>query len=148
MTGTSRRNGVNSVSERSSCWAGTWRARSGHARLGVLFVVSASLCLLTMMGCDGRGASPAEKLQSEHPGGRIGGCVAAAEQRDLSVLPLLVACLEDPDVDVRLFAIGALRRLTGQTLGYRYFADARERAGALRRWQRWLEDRSAAGEGG
>lgn len=111
-------------------------------------VACLSAALAASAGCDGGPSSLAGKLQGEHPSERIRGCIGAAEGRDASALPLLVERLEDPHADVRLFAIGAPRRLTGRTLGYRYFDDARRRASAVRRWRQWLSSRSAAGGGG
>jgi hypothetical protein len=40
-------------------------------------------------------------------------------------------------------AIGALRRITGETLGYRFDAPEIERRAAIDRWKTWL----AAGPG-
>ena len=113
-----------------------------------MIFVCACAAVAAITGCDGSASSLAAKLQAEYPSERICGCIAAAERKDMSVLRLLVARLDDPDADVRLFAIGALRRLTGQTLGYRYFDDAQERAGAVRRWREWLSSRGGPDGGG
>ena len=114
---------------------------------GIVACLSAALALTASAGCGGAAVSLAERLQAEHPSERISGCVSAAERRDVSAVSLLVERLEDRDADVRFFAIGALKRLTGQTHGYRYFEDALRRAEAVRRWRQWLKSRSA-GTGG
>jgi HEAT repeat protein len=114
----------------------------------IVACVFAALALTASAGCGGGASSVADKLQAEHPSERVSGCISAAERGDMSALPLLVERLEDRDADVRFFAIGALRRLTRQTLGYRYFDDARRRAGAVHRWRQWLAGRAAAAAGG
>ena len=83
-------------------------------------------------------------LQSGSGSERIRACIRAGETKDKRALSLLVEQLEDTSGDVRLFAIGALRRMTGQTLGYRYYAPAGERATAVARWRKWLKARLAA----
>ncbi len=47
----------------------------------------------------------------------------------------MIGLLDDPDIGVRLYAIAALRRLTGSDYGYRYYAAHAERAAAVARWQ-------------
>ena len=99
-------------------------------------------------GCGQRPLSVAEGLQSELPPERVAACIRAAEQHDTSVVPLLVERLEDSAADVRFFAILALKRVTGQTLGYNYHDRPEERLEAVCRWRRWLKDRPASGKGG
>jgi hypothetical protein len=83
-------------------------------------------------------------LESECPSERSAACLKAGRQGDESVLPLLVDRLEDPAADVRFFAISALRRITGQTLGYRYYDKPEERLKAVQRWRQWLQDRAVS----
>ena len=71
----------------------------------------------------------------------------AGEARDKSAVALLVERLEDPEADVRFFAVGALQRITGETFGYRYFDDDATRAQAVGRWRQWLAE-NAGEEGG
>ncbi len=97
-------------------------------------------------GCRG-GPTIAQGLQSSDPGERIAATIRAAERRDMSVLPLLVQRLEDPESDVRFYAILALQRLTGETLGYRFYDSAEKRSQAARRWQEWLQRRAGAKKG-
>ncbi|RMF85214.1 MAG: hypothetical protein D6744_01770, partial [Planctomycetota bacterium] len=61
--------------------------------------------------------------------------VAAAEQQDAGAVHVLVSLLEDEDPAVRMYAALALRRLCGQSYGYRYYAPPLERAEAVRRWR-------------
>jgi HEAT repeat protein len=78
-------------------------------------------------------------LEGECPSERSAACLAAGQRGDESALPLLVERLEDPAADVRFFAIAALRRMTGQTLGYHYYDKPEERLAAVQRWRQWLQ---------
>jgi len=99
-------------------------------------------------GCDGAGPrSVIRGLQSSNPSVRIASAVRAGKAGNRRALPLLVDRLEDELVDVRLFSIRALEKITGQTLGYRHYADEAERAEAVRRWREWLKARRPPGPG-
>jgi len=52
----------------------------------------------------------------------------------------LVKDLDNEDPAVRLYAIGALQRLTGRSFGYRYYVDGPEREEAIGRWKQWLAE--------
>jgi len=56
----------------------------------------------------------------------------------------LVERLDSDDPAIRFYAIRSLQKLTGQTLGYRYYDDAEERRPAVEQWQRWLHGRYPA----
>jgi hypothetical protein len=62
----------------------------------------------------------------------------AAEQDRRDLLGALVENLADRDESVRFVAAIALRRLTGQDLGYRSYAPPAAREEAIARWRRWL----------
>ncbi len=81
-------------------------------------------------------------LQSEDPDRRIEAVKLAAKTDDKKALPFLVDRLTDSEADVRFFAIMALRKITGQNMGYCHYEDACKRAEAVRRWRRWLEKTS------
>lgn len=83
-------------------------------------------------------------LQDENPSIRAEACRRAGEAKDASAIPLLVERLDDSAGDVRFFAIGALKRITGQTLGYRYHDDAQMRSQAVWRWRDWLRANPAS----
>ncbi len=100
------------------------------------------------VGCNGAGKDVASGLQSELGSERASACVRAGQQRDESVLPLLVDRLEDSDADVRLFAIGALKKIAGKDLGYRYYASESERSEVVRKWRNWLQQRQEKISGG
>lgn len=83
-------------------------------------------------------------LQDENPSVRVEACRRAGETKDGSVVPLLVERLDDTAADVRFFAIGALERITGRSLGYRHYDDAETRSQAVRRWRDWLRANAAS----
>jgi hypothetical protein len=63
----------------------------------------------------------------------------AVESGDTRVVPQLVSDLESDDPAVRFFAIEGLKRLTGETFGYEYYADADARREPVTKWRQWLE---------
>ncbi len=66
---------------------------------------------------------------------RVKGIVRAAERGDRSAIDTLVGLLDDPDPATRLYAIEALEKLCGTTLGYRYYDSESRRREAIARWQ-------------
>lgn len=78
-------------------------------------------------------------LESTNPYERAHAAATRAEAGDESAVARLVALLQDEDPAVRLYAIRALYRLRGTTLGYKYYAPEGERAVAVRRWQEALQ---------
>jgi HEAT repeat protein len=116
---------------------------------GTLRVWAAAVWVGLAAGCAHRAwRTVGEGLQSENPSDRAQAALLAARTSDRSALPLLVERLEDPAADVRFCAIEALRRMTGQTLDYRYYASAQQREQAVARWRQWLKARAAATQEG
>ena len=115
-------------------------------------VLALSVCagVVALGGCEGPAGpkSLLKGLQHENPSVRTRSCVKAARTGDRDALPLLVERLEDESADVRMFAIGALRRMTGKTLGYRFHAARQQRAEAVRRWREWLASNRPGATGG
>ena len=64
----------------------------------------------------------------------------AARNQDRSKLAALVEQLNSDDPAVRLFAIGALSKLTGERFGYEYYVDEERRKPSLAKWQEWLKE--------
>jgi len=71
---------------------------------------------------------PAAKLYAIHAAGSTG---------DRSAVPRLIEQLDSDDPAVRMFAIEALERLTGQRLGYRAYDPPHRRAVSTERWRQW-----------
>jgi len=79
-----------------------------------------------------------KQLSSPDAVGRVRAAVWLAETGDSEALHRLVGLLEDRDRAVRMYAILALQRLTGQTYNYRYYASEPQRRRAVLRWQEAL----------
>ena len=78
------------------------------------------------------------------PEARLGAIRESAKTGSEGDLPHLIENLSSDDASVRLAAIGALRRITGQTNGYRFDASSAERSEAIARWKAWLASRTAS----
>lgn len=108
-----------------------------------------------MIGAAGCGGPPAwkklsvyEQLQHDDPAARLWGVVQVGRARDPKGLPYLVDRLTDSESEVRMFAIVSLRKITGQTLGYRYRDLPTVRAKSVARWREWLRRRAGGGSAG
>jgi HEAT repeat protein len=107
-----------------------------HLVTHILWIVL-SVCLLT--GCNGQG-DIVEDFQNEDPKVRISAIRRAGSEKLESSVPYLVDRLSDSEADVRMFAIVALEKITGETHGYRHYDDSASRNEAIDRWRRWLVD--------
>lgn len=67
------------------------------------------------------------------------GLAEATRQNDPSAAKEYVVMLESGDPAVRMFAIGALKRMTGETKGYDFAAPEPKRAPAVSAWAAWIE---------
>ena len=88
------------------------------------------------------------RLQSDDHDVRAAAVIEAARARDRRATPYLIDRLEDEEADIRLFAIQALRRITGEGFGYRFYAKEPARREAVQRWRQWLLAQSGAADGG
>ena len=107
------------------------------------------LLAMTASGC----ASPSRKstdlrkrMEAYDPAARIQAIVIAADQGKMELVPALVDRLDDEDGAVRLFAIVALERLTGERMDYSYAAPANERRAAIEAWRRRVRRKAALTE--
>ena len=103
-------------------------------------LVTVILLLMVCMsaGCDMSGANLYTALQHEDPSVRIQAVHTAGKTKDPKAVPYLIDRLTDSESDVRFYAIQALKRSTGETMGYEYYEPAAKRAEAVRRWREWL----------
>ena len=87
-------------------------------------------------------------FDSPNPAAKLYAIEQAAREGDRrpETLASIVEQLDSDDPVVRLLAITALERLTGDTLGYEYDAPASERRPAIRRWQDRLDSFHLDGE--
>lgn len=80
-----------------------------------------------------------QRLQSNEEGVLAQAVVEAGCRADDQAVPYLIDALEHDAADVRLFAIASLRRITGQDLGYRHWAQPEDRQAAVQRWRMWRQ---------
>jgi hypothetical protein len=111
------------------------------SKLPAVAIGGVCLAALASLGCDAPGENLYQRLQHEDPSVRIEAVRQAARQDDTQALPYLVDRLNDSEADVRFFAILALEKMTGERMGYEYYAPACERAEAVKRWRQWLQRR-------
>jgi hypothetical protein len=78
-----------------------------------------------------------QTVSNPDPADKIPAMKAAVQKDDRDVIPQIITDLGNDDPAVRLYAIEALRRLTGQDFGYQYFADEDHRKPAIERWKEW-----------
>lgn len=90
---------------------------------------------LTLAGTGCLAPPRPQAIDHPDPASAIPAIARAAEQSAPEDIALLVERLEDEDPAIRLYAITALQRLTGQTHGYLYYADEASRAAAVQRWR-------------
>ncbi|MDQ7012623.1 MAG: hypothetical protein Q9O74_01850 [Planctomycetota bacterium] len=104
-----------------------------------------SVLILGMVLGVGSGCVPIPKgFDSPEPAARIAAAVEATASGDIEAVPDLIALLDSDDPATRLVSITALRRLTGQTLGYDHAAPFAEREAAVGRWVEWYDQNADA----
>jgi hypothetical protein len=105
------------------------------------------LCLLAVMWCLGS-CGPAAidgGFDSANPAAKMYAIEHAARDGDQSAIPDIVEQLDSDDPAVRSLAIAALKRITGQTFGYRDFDPPSQRREAIERWRAAIESGSVGG---
>jgi hypothetical protein len=108
---------------------------SRRAGLTLILVLSSTAC---------RGTLPKPDVAAQEVEAKIPGIKRAGETHDRAALPGLVASLDDEDPAVRLFAIAALEKFTGDRFGYEYYLDDEQRKPSLARWREWLKEQRGA----
>lgn len=98
--------------------------------------LAASVCVV-MGGCIPR---ETPRIGAIDPSNNIPAIQEAARNGDSKAIPALVQQLDNDDPAVRFYAIEALQKLTGQTLGYQFYDNAKLRKEEVARWQRWVKD--------
>jgi hypothetical protein len=103
-----------------------------------IFVALAAAVLLAS-GCGRvRPVDLCDRFQHEDPAVRTAAALEVGRTGNREGLSYLVDRLTDPEPEVRFAAIMALRRITGQTMGYRYHDRPAAQADAVARWRQWL----------
>ena len=98
-------------------------------------VAAALVFVAVAMGCQPpraeeggfESADPASKLYAIHRAGM---------QSDANAVPQLIGQLDSDDPAVRMYAIVALEKITGQRKGYSPYDPPHKRAAAVQRWAR------------
>lgn len=72
------------------------------------------------------------------PGAQVYAIESAVREERKQQIPEIVECLRSDDDLVRMMAIGALERMTGQTLGYDFTDPLPLRLEGYRRWREWV----------
>jgi hypothetical protein len=103
------------------------------SRLALLILAIASAC----GGCDAPPIRPV--LTDDDPSVKIPAIELAVQQKDRSAIPVLIKALDSDDPAIRFYANDGLKKLTGQDLGFVYYADEQARQPAVARWQDWLK---------
>ncbi len=100
-----------------------------------------ALAAAALMSC----APPATEASFDSPNSaaRLYAIEKALRTGDTGAVPRLVEQLESDDPAVRMLAIEALHRLTGETHGYRHDDPPLARHEAIRRWVESLEPTAA-----
>ncbi|MFI5382539.1 MAG: hypothetical protein ACHRHE_24880 [Tepidisphaerales bacterium] len=106
-----------------------------------------ALCVAAVVAWSGGCAQPPESkrgILDENPAVKIAAMKRAGVAKDAAQSSVLVDQLADEDAAVRFYAIEALKRMTGNDLGYRYYDEREEREKAVERWRQWLRESQSA----
>ena len=105
------------------------------------------LCLCAavgLTGCEPIQADAYRDFEDDDPAARLAAITKAGRTRDEQAIPYLVERLTDSEPEVCFFAIIALRRITGRTLGYRYYQPRPLRTEAVLKWRQWVKEHGEA----
>lgn len=105
-------------------------------RLAWVLGLLASACIWG--GCTASSAQLRRQMEAVDPARRIDAVIQAARRKDTSLTPALVDRLDDEDPAVRMYAILALERMTGERLGYSYAAPTSKRRDAVESWRSYI----------
>jgi hypothetical protein len=114
---------------------GKHRVGLGAAERGLLIAAALSCCAA---GCFGGGGREPVSLKARDPASKIPAIKKAAAAKETRTAPILVKSLESDDPAVRFYAIRGLQDLTGETFGYVWYADDKQRRASLDQWKQWL----------
>ena len=94
-------------------------------------------CVVCCVGC--RPPRGPVSIQSEDPDLAIHAIRQDVSENNTKDIATMVADLQSDDPAIRFYAIEALRRLTHDDFGYRYYESDEQRAPATALWQKWLK---------
>jgi HEAT repeat protein len=104
--------------------------------VAILFgaTMAAATCIAAISGCAGDPTTLGAGFTAGDSGTRLAAIRTAARDNDVSKVPDIARRLNDDDPAVRVAAIAALRRLTGQDYGYSPSGSEAEREAIMRRF--------------
>ena len=105
-------------------------------------ILGCALVAACLSGCGPPAKSLYERMQAEDSQVRLDAVHEAGEKKDAKAAPYLVDRLTDTEPVVRMFAILALEKITGDRMGYEYYGPAAKRDEAVQRWRDWLARRA------
>jgi len=112
-------------------------AHRGTAARGML--ARGGLAALAAWACAACAPSATEGgFKNPAPGAQVYAIESAVREERKQQIPEIVECLRSDDDLVRMMAIGALERMTGQTLGYDFTDPLPLRLEGYRRWRAWV----------
>jgi hypothetical protein len=88
---------------------------------------------------------PPLSVKDPDPSIKIPAMKVAVEKKDLAAACQMVRDLESDDPAVRLYAIEALFRLTGERFGYLFYADDDQREASVKQWRHWAAQQGCEG---
>jgi hypothetical protein len=98
------------------------------------------IMVLAMGLVDGCYSPDPPSLSSDSAPIAIPAIKAAAKDDNRRAIPRLIEFLDSHDPAIRFAAISALQHLTGEDLGYRYYACESDRRASVARWNQWLKE--------
>jgi HEAT repeat protein len=99
-------------------------------------------CVCVSVGLIGCGGYPGPvSIDNEDPAIKIPAIRRAIDANDRSQIPRIVKELESEDSAVRVVAIEALERFTGQSHGYQWWQGPKENKTAIQRWNNSINNR-------
>jgi hypothetical protein len=116
------------------------RTRALFRTLGPAMNCKQGIIIFAALGISGCYSPDPKSITSDSPPSAIPAIKEAGEKNDRSAIPRLVKDLDDNDSAIRFAAISALRKMTGQDFGYRYYDDEFTRRPAIDRWHQWMKD--------
>jgi hypothetical protein len=128
----------------------SYKSRAGKQTKDSRMYAAAKKTLIVLVTCaaglsTGCQSPPAWKsLRTEDPIKRVNAIQQAAKENKRNEIPELIFLLDDEEPVVRMYAIHALREMTGEDFGYRYFDSESERAKAIEKWRQWLANSGGA----
>jgi hypothetical protein len=105
------------------------------------------IVLILVVGAGCIAPRPPLSVKDPDPSIKIPAMKVAVEKKDLVAACQMVRDLESDDPAVRLYAIEALYRLTGERFGYLFYADEDQREPAVKRWRQWAVENGCEGFG-